>query len=214
MIELGLLRNLRRITASSLSFIFTHRVARWPQSKPLLVFVERGGTIRTTRLDSRKRRRIPACSLAFCRLSVCSWGDDGEALYRGRCVLAVLSTTTCSNNRSDEDMGCFTTAARRITYSAIAREQQEHFSGENRRILFNRAYGCHFGAVVYPSRQQHVYLVVVGALSSLSVGEKNRMKEPILSAASAEGAVETPLLLFVMVSCLSEPLRLTHPLLQ
>ena len=39
------------------------------------------------------------------------------------------------------------------------------------------------------------------------------MKEPILSAASAEGAVETPLLLFVMVSCLSEPLRLTHPLL-
>ena len=50
-------------------------------SKPLLVFVERGGTIRTTRPDSRKRRRIPACSLAFCRLSVCSWGDDGEALY-------------------------------------------------------------------------------------------------------------------------------------
>ena len=62
-------------------------------------------------------------------------------------------------------------------------------------------------------RQQHVYLVVVGALSSLSIGEKNRMKEPIPSAASAEGAVETPLLLFVMVSCLSEPLRLTHPLL-
>ena len=39
------------------------------------------------------------------------------------------------------------------------------------------------------------------------------MKEPILSAASAEGAVETPLLLFVMVSCLSAPLRLTHTLL-
>ena len=48
-----------------------------------------------------------------------------------------------------------------------------------------------------------MFLVVVGALSSLSIGEKNRMKEPILSAASAEGAVVTPLLLFVMVSCLS-----------
>ena len=29
-------------------------------------------------------------------------------------LLAVLSTTTCSNNRSDEDMGLFLTAARRI----------------------------------------------------------------------------------------------------
>ena len=55
----------RCITASSLSFIFSHRVARWPHSKPLLVFVERGGTIRTTRLDSRKRRRIPLAASLF-----------------------------------------------------------------------------------------------------------------------------------------------------
>ena len=107
---------------------------------------------------------------------------------------------------------CFTAAPTHCLLRNSARAARALFWGKSKN-LFNRAYGCHFGAVVYPSRQQHVYLVVVGALSSLNVGEKNRMKEPILSAASAEGAVETPLLLFVMVSCLSEPLRLTHPLL-
>ena len=96
----------RRITASSLSFIFSHRVARWPHSKPLLVFVERGGPSaqRDWIAESEGASRLQPRFLSPLRLFM---GDDGEALYRGRCVLAVLSTTTCSNNRCDEDMGLF-----------------------------------------------------------------------------------------------------------